>query len=180
MVYSTVATIVTPQIMTNNSSFDSPNFYSYQFNQETEILNEPTLEPTMEPLSSDDTNNEDTIQETTIQKTKYDIYPNFMFHTACDDHEQLCINSKCCPMQSQEFGCCPYQNGVCCPHLNRCCPQGYQCLSKSTANMLENIFGSRFATNFHCYVDLSIGNFFQSVFDTSDASAQSETYTQHA
>ena len=174
-VYSILIVLVTPQVF-NDSNIIAENFNYYEFEEKTSLLNEPTLEPTsnldFEDESSDDEN------ETVIKQqpqSEYGVYPDFIFHTACDDHVQLCINSKCCPMESQQFGCCPYQNGVCCPHLNRCCPNGYQCLSKSTANILEKLFGSRFATNFHCYVDLSIGDAFHSMLGTTTLSTQHQS-----
>ena len=36
-------------------------------------------------------------------------------------------DSTCCPLHSGNFGCCPFQNAVCCPNGIYCCPGGYTC-----------------------------------------------------
>ena len=36
-------------------------------------------------------------------------------------------DTTCCPLHSGNFGCCPFQNAVCCPDGIYCCPGGYTC-----------------------------------------------------
>ena len=148
-------------------------------------LNPPTLAPTMakddnetwETLKNNVHNfqeiidahvstsdNSETNNNAVNEEKTYEISlnaPDFVYHSACGDHSQLCLNSKCCAMSGDtsqdatQYGCCPYENGICCPELKRCCPSGYKCLSKSTADRLTQIFGKSVAINFHCYVDIS-------------------------
>jgi len=43
-----------------------------------------------------------------------------------------CNDGTCCPIGSDNFGCCPYSNGVCCD-ASHCCPEGYTCDSSRAA-----------------------------------------------
>ena len=86
----------------------------------------------------------------------------------CEDTSQVCKNGKCCPMRNSDavskYGCCPYPNGVCCPHIGRCCKDGYQCISPETVDLLNNIFtigglvqsGESISSRFHCIVDFEV------------------------
>ena len=74
--------------------------------------------------------------------------------TVCDDAAEMCQDGKCCPTPALGApGCCPYPDGVCCPHLGRCCRPGYQCASKQEIDWLESAFGMFVAEKFHCVVD---------------------------
>ena len=74
--------------------------------------------------------------------------------TVCDDATEVCLDGKCCPMPDLGApGCCPYPDGVCCPHLGRCCRPGYQCASKREIDWLNSAFGMFVAEKFHCVLD---------------------------
>ncbi|KAG7233147.1 hypothetical protein INR49_007427, partial [Caranx melampygus] len=45
----------------------------------------------------------------------------------CDGKSQCPEHTTCCRLFTGEWGCCPLQNGVCCPDMEHCCPQGYTC-----------------------------------------------------
>lgn len=45
----------------------------------------------------------------------------------CDGQSQCPEHTTCCRLFTGEWGCCPLQNGVCCPDMEHCCPQGYTC-----------------------------------------------------
>ena len=62
-----------------------------------------------------------------------------MFFFSCkvgsDDVKKQCPGGKtscetdqtCCEMYSGGFGCCPYQNAICCKDGKSCCPWGTKC-----------------------------------------------------
>ncbi len=63
--------------------------------------------------------------------------------TECLDGSKCPNNKTCCLF---EFGsaCCPFENGVCCPDLRHCCPNGFSCnerggcIPKNDTNIFNN------------------------------------------
>ncbi|XP_055345961.1 progranulin-like [Paramacrobiotus metropolitanus] len=56
-----------------------------------------------------------------------------------------CSDSETCCQTDQGWGCCPYQNAVCCSDKQHCCPNGttcdlvhQQCTSKRPHHTAEN------------------------------------------
>lgn len=46
----------------------------------------------------------------------------------CPDHRHQCSkDATCCPISRHEYGCCPYDNAVCCSDNEHCCPHGSVC-----------------------------------------------------
>ncbi|XP_056404114.1 progranulin isoform X2 [Hyla sarda] len=45
----------------------------------------------------------------------------------CDDTSSCPGTATCCRLPSGEWGCCPYENAVCCDDHQHCCPNGYTC-----------------------------------------------------
>ena len=64
--------------------------------------------------------------------------------------ETECLDGRKCPNKKTcclfEFGsaCCPFENGVCCPDLRHCCPNGFSCnerggcIPKNDTNIFDN------------------------------------------
>ncbi|XP_077108702.1 progranulin isoform X3 [Ranitomeya variabilis] len=46
----------------------------------------------------------------------------------CDDTASCPGTATCCRLASGEWGCCPYEKGVCCDDHQHCCPNGYTCV----------------------------------------------------
>ena len=38
--------------------------------------------------------------------------------------EKTCCNGR---GRADIWGCCPWENGVCCPNMKNCCPEGTKC-----------------------------------------------------
>ncbi|XP_077976740.1 uncharacterized protein LOC120333941 isoform X7 [Styela clava] len=52
----------------------------------------------------------------------------------CPDGTSKCPNgTTCCHVETGDWGCCPFENAVCCGDKIHCCPQYYTC------NMTENL-----------------------------------------
>jgi hypothetical protein len=47
--------------------------------------------------------------------------------TDCGDGTSCLDLETCCPMNHNRFGCCPYDDAVCCEDKLHCCPYGYKC-----------------------------------------------------
>ncbi|XP_073539292.1 progranulin isoform X5 [Phyllobates terribilis] len=45
----------------------------------------------------------------------------------CDDETACPDETTCCRLESGEWGCCPYEQAVCCSDHLHCCPSGYTC-----------------------------------------------------
>ena len=45
----------------------------------------------------------------------------------CPDSRECPDGDTCCLVSSDEYGCCPQPNAVCCSDHTHCCPEGYQC-----------------------------------------------------
>lgn len=46
----------------------------------------------------------------------------------CPGEKEECVDdSTCCKLESGDYGCCPYDNAVCCSDKKHCCPQGFTC-----------------------------------------------------
>ncbi|XP_075703049.1 progranulin isoform X2 [Rhinoderma darwinii] len=53
----------------------------------------------------------------------------------CDDETSCPDKTTCCRLQTGEWGCCPYEQAVCCSDHLHCCPSGYTCdVSLGTCN----------------------------------------------
>lgn len=52
----------------------------------------------------------------------------------CDDTATCPDSTTCCRLASGEWGCCPYEDAVCCPDKVHCCPSGYTCSGGSCLN----------------------------------------------
>lgn len=56
-------------------------------------------------------------------------------NVVCPGGQYQCPDqTTCCSMGSGKYGCCPYENGVCCSDLLHCCPSGTVCTSQGTCN----------------------------------------------
>ncbi|KAM5134808.1 progranulin [Mantella aurantiaca] len=47
--------------------------------------------------------------------------------------------TTCCRLSSGEWGCCPYEQAVCCPDKIHCCPSGYTCSGGSCERNQDSI-----------------------------------------
>ncbi|XP_075528303.1 progranulin-like isoform X2 [Dermacentor variabilis] len=45
----------------------------------------------------------------------------------CPDGNECQDDQTCCLLQSGSYGCCPYNQAVCCDDREHCCPAGYTC-----------------------------------------------------
>lgn len=45
----------------------------------------------------------------------------------CPDNTTCADFSTCCIIGEEQYGCCPYQDAMCCEDLTHCCPSGYKC-----------------------------------------------------
>ncbi|XP_065287821.1 progranulin-like isoform X4 [Dermacentor albipictus] len=45
----------------------------------------------------------------------------------CPDGNECEDDQTCCLLQSGSYGCCPYNQAVCCDDKEHCCPAGYTC-----------------------------------------------------
>ncbi|RWS21586.1 hypothetical protein B4U80_08821 [Leptotrombidium deliense] len=53
---------------------------------------------------------------------------NTVENIICPDGKEQCLDSQtCCELQSGQYGCCPYEKGVCCSDEEHCCPNGFAC-----------------------------------------------------
>ncbi|CAN7991961.1 unnamed protein product, partial [Ixodes hexagonus] len=48
----------------------------------------------------------------------------------CPDGAECDDDQTCCELKDHSYGCCPYNDAVCCPDLEHCCPNGYTCDTK--------------------------------------------------
>ncbi|KAM4033448.1 progranulin isoform 2-T2 [Anomaloglossus baeobatrachus] len=46
----------------------------------------------------------------------------------CDDTASCPGTATCCRLASGEWGCCPYEQAVCCDDHEHCCPNGFTCV----------------------------------------------------
>ena len=50
----------------------------------------------------------------------------------CLDNSTRCTTRQTCCMKSgNQFGCCPYENAVCCKDVSHCCPHNFKCNENS-------------------------------------------------
>lgn len=49
----------------------------------------------------------------------------------CPNSTQCPDGNTCCPITSDQWGCCPVSNAVCCGDDKHCCPNGYTCAVSS-------------------------------------------------
>ena len=47
--------------------------------------------------------------------------------SGCPTEDTCSGNGTCCAISEAEFGCCPYDDAVCCSDKQHCCPGGYSC-----------------------------------------------------
>ncbi|KAL3321108.1 hypothetical protein Ciccas_000229 [Cichlidogyrus casuarinus] len=69
-----------------------------------------------------------------------DVYRNSSLNTLCPSGKAECADDQtCCKLKTGEYGCCPFERGVCCADLLHCCPEGTTCNSStgSCDNSLE-------------------------------------------
>ncbi|XP_054931187.1 uncharacterized protein [Dermacentor andersoni] len=59
----------------------------------------------------------------------------------CPDGNECEDNQTCCMLQSGSYGCCPYNQAVCCDDREHCCPAGYTC-DTQTARCLKGDLSS--------------------------------------
>ncbi|XP_069807569.1 progranulin isoform X2 [Dendropsophus ebraccatus] len=53
----------------------------------------------------------------------------------CDEETSCSDKTTCCRLASGEWGCCPYEQAVCCADHLHCCPSGYTCdVASGTCN----------------------------------------------
>lgn len=53
----------------------------------------------------------------------------------CDQETSCPDKTTCCRLESGEWGCCPYEQAVCCTDHLHCCPSGYTCdVATATCN----------------------------------------------
>lgn len=45
----------------------------------------------------------------------------------CRNGEECDSSETCCPIDNNQYGCCPMAEAVCCPDQVHCCPEGYTC-----------------------------------------------------
>ncbi|XP_069111438.1 LOW QUALITY PROTEIN: extracellular matrix protein A-like [Argopecten irradians] len=57
--------------------------------------------------------------ETTSIKVKANV--------TCRDKSQCTVGNTCCLKGTNDYGCCPLPNAVCCSDKKHCCPYGYAC-----------------------------------------------------
>ena len=49
-------------------------------------------------------------------------------NVVCPDGQSQCPDGNtCCKLSSEEYGCCPLPNAVCCSDGAHCCPEKYTC-----------------------------------------------------
>ncbi|CAI2354284.1 unnamed protein product [Caenorhabditis sp. 36 PRJEB53466] len=46
--------------------------------------------------------------------------------TQCDEY------AVCCKLGDEQYGCCPFTGGTCCPGHSACCPAGFSCTDSGT------------------------------------------------
>mmetsp|Transcript_34577 Transcript_34577/g.33791 ORF Transcript_34577/g.33791 Transcript_34577/m.33791 type:complete len:90 (-) Transcript_34577:37-306(-) len=61
------------------------------------------------------------------------------YSASCADNVYCNTWETCCLLDDDTYKCCPYQNGVCCPNVEFCCPESYEC---DTVNLLCNLNNS--------------------------------------
>lgn len=53
---------------------------------------------------------------------------NVSWTQTCPGGKTACANSEtCCLLEDQGYGCCPFQDGVCCSDRQSCCPHHTKC-----------------------------------------------------
>ncbi|KAM9296271.1 progranulin [Gastrophryne carolinensis] len=57
----------------------------------------------------------------------------------CNDTASCPASSTCCRLASGEWGCCPYENAMCCPDHEHCCPSSYTCGASGCMSGLDSI-----------------------------------------
>ena len=55
------------------------------------------------------------------------VKENVVENVVCRGGHQCPQGMTCCTLSSDEWGCCPFPNAVCCSDGLHCCPQGYTC-----------------------------------------------------
>ena len=46
---------------------------------------------------------------------------------SCPSPDPCSKDQTCCSGPDGNYGCCPYQNGICCSDGEHCCPANYEC-----------------------------------------------------
>lgn len=69
------------------------------------------------------------VEMSVIEEEEEVDYDAFEDHSnICDDPEVKCQEgATCCKLTGGEYGCCPYDNAVCCKDGAHCCPSGMTC-----------------------------------------------------
>ena len=49
---------------------------------------------------------------------------NSEYSASCADNVYCNTWETCCMLNDGSYKCCPYQEGVCCPDIDFCCPAG--------------------------------------------------------
>ncbi|NXW65199.1 GRN protein, partial [Eurystomus gularis] len=55
----------------------------------------------------------------------------------CADGTRCLEGSTCCQLRSGAWGCCPWEEAVCCPDHVHCCPQGSTCDPEGGSCLME-------------------------------------------
>lgn len=75
-------------------------------------------------------------------------------NTICKDGNVCEGNHTCCIEQDVFFGCCPFENGVCCLDLENCCPNGTTC-DYATKKCRRSAIGGSAFLNFWQFEEMS-------------------------
>ncbi|GFT89832.1 hypothetical protein NPIL_681861 [Nephila pilipes] len=55
-----------------------------------------------------------------------DVYTDSPLVVKCD-RQSYCFDSPCCARGNGQYGCCPFEEGVCCWDKKHCCPSDERC-----------------------------------------------------
>uniref|UniRef100_A0A0K0DV01 Granulin n=1 Tax=Strongyloides stercoralis TaxID=6248 RepID=A0A0K0DV01_STRER len=59
---------------------------------------------------------------------KFSNFSKYTSNNLCDDKKTVCPDdATCCLLNSGMYGCCPFEDAVCCNDHYHCCPFGFKC-----------------------------------------------------
>lgn len=64
---------------------------------------------------------------TSIASLQKEIAKPINSDIVCPDNSTCASSATCCKINTERFGCCPYEDAVCCDDLQHCCPSGFVC-----------------------------------------------------